>query len=77
MRDKVEISGKVHELEMQDCCKNTCMIQMRRDDLKKTTNPEWRFCGECGRHWKKCIAFMGDQMGKTNVWIPMPFPWEK
>ena len=77
MKEQVLVSGKVHELEMQDCCKRVHMIQFNRKELNPTSNPEWKFCGTCGRHWRSCVAFMGDTLGEVSVWIPMPFPWEK
>lgn len=79
MKVKITNCGsEVLELEVEECCAEDSPIHvLERPDLKPTANNSLRFCTKCGRHWRKCIKYVGAALEVSHDWVPMPFFWEE
>lgn len=78
MKVKINNCGEILELEVQECCaENSPQNVLERPDLKPTVNERVRFCTKCGRHWHKCIKYVGAALEVSHDWVPAPFFWEE
>jgi hypothetical protein len=60
----------ITEVTERNCCQE---IDLKPLNAKK----DWKFCVHCGRNWKKCEDYVGEQLEVVYEWLPMPWPWER